>query len=159
MRFMDLFGRQRSANTAQHRLQVLLMHERCGGNPDLIPILREDILAAISKHVAVDPDKVGSGSTVARWSLCSRSILRYQPPSNITWGEAPPQFTTAELGQGTRNLGASRALFGRRLRSASQPPASAGFTNMCVHSRAAPYVGAFFLLRWLVQTDTHKATS
>ena len=41
-----------------HRLQVLLMHERCGGNPDLIPILREDILAAINKHVAVDPDKV-----------------------------------------------------------------------------------------------------
>ena len=34
------------------------MHERCGGNPDLIPILREDILAAINKHVAVDPDKV-----------------------------------------------------------------------------------------------------
>src|SRR4029077_14405532 len=60
----------------------------------------------------------------------SRSILRYQPPSNIAWGEAPPQFTTAELGQGTRNLGASRALFGHRLRSASQPPASAGFTNM-----------------------------
>jgi cell division topological specificity factor len=58
MKFVDLFGRQRSANTAHHRLQVLLMHERCSGNPDLIPILREDILAAINKHVAVDPDKV-----------------------------------------------------------------------------------------------------
>ena len=58
MKFADLFGRQRSATTAHHRLQVLLMHERCGGNPDLIPILREDILAAINKHVAVDPDKV-----------------------------------------------------------------------------------------------------
>jgi cell division topological specificity factor len=59
MRFADLFGRQRSATTAHHRLQVLLMHERCaGGNPDLIPMLREDILAAISKHVTVDPDKV-----------------------------------------------------------------------------------------------------
>lgn len=59
MRFADLFVRQRSATTAHHRLQVLLMHERCtGGNPDLIPMLREDILAAISKHVTVDPDKV-----------------------------------------------------------------------------------------------------
>ena len=58
MKFAGLFGRQRSATTAHHRLQVLLMHERCGGNPDLIPILREDILAAINKHVAVDPDKV-----------------------------------------------------------------------------------------------------
>jgi cell division topological specificity factor len=59
MRFAGLFGRQRSASTAHHRLQVLLMHERCaGGKPDLIPILREDILAAIGKHVTVDPDKV-----------------------------------------------------------------------------------------------------
>jgi len=59
MRFAGLFGRQRSASTAHHRLQVLLMHERCaGGKPDLIPILHEDILAAISKHVTVDPDKV-----------------------------------------------------------------------------------------------------
>jgi cell division topological specificity factor len=35
------------------------MHDRfAGGKPDLIPILREDILAAIGKHVSVDPDKV-----------------------------------------------------------------------------------------------------
>ena len=59
MRFMDLFGRERSARTAQHRLQVLLMHERsAGGNADLIPLLHEDILAAISKHIPVDSDKV-----------------------------------------------------------------------------------------------------
>ena len=59
MKFAGLFGRRRSATTAHHRLQVLLMHERCaGGKPDLIPILREDILAAIGKHIAVDPDKV-----------------------------------------------------------------------------------------------------
>jgi cell division topological specificity factor len=38
---------------------VLLTHERsAGGKPDLIPILREDILAAIRKHVTVDSDKV-----------------------------------------------------------------------------------------------------
>ena len=59
MKLADLFGRPRSATTAHHRLQVLLMNERCaGGKPDLIPILREDILAAISKHITVDPDKV-----------------------------------------------------------------------------------------------------
>jgi len=59
MRFMGLFGRRRSAETAQHRLQVLLMHERGGsGNTDLIPILHEEILAAIGKHIPIDPDKV-----------------------------------------------------------------------------------------------------
>jgi cell division topological specificity factor len=59
MKLINLFNRQPTAKTAQHRLQVLLMHERGGpGNADLIPILREDIIAAISKHIPVDPDKV-----------------------------------------------------------------------------------------------------
>lgn len=59
MRFMDLLDRRRSAKTAQHRLQVLLMHERSvGAKTDLIPMLRDDILAAIGKHISVDPDKV-----------------------------------------------------------------------------------------------------
>jgi cell division topological specificity factor len=59
MKLINLFSRQPTAKTAQHRLQVLLMHERGGpGNADLIPILREDIVAAISRHIPVDPDKV-----------------------------------------------------------------------------------------------------
>jgi cell division topological specificity factor len=60
MRFTGWFGGRRSAETAQHRLQVLLMHERGGpGNTDLIPILHEEILAAIGKHIPIDADKVG----------------------------------------------------------------------------------------------------
>jgi cell division topological specificity factor len=59
MRFMGWFGCQRSAETAQHRLQVLLMHERGGpGYTDLIPILHEEILAAIGRHIPIDADKV-----------------------------------------------------------------------------------------------------
>jgi len=74
MKFADLFGRQRSASTAHHRLQVLLMHERCGGvNPDLIPMMREDILAAIGKHISVDREKVrlkiDRGETVSRLEI------------------------------------------------------------------------------------------
>jgi len=35
------------------------MHERsAGGTADLIPFLRDDILAAIGKHMTVDSDKV-----------------------------------------------------------------------------------------------------
>ena len=59
MSFMGLFGRRQSARTAQHRLQVLLMHERsASGHADLIPVLREDILAAIGKYVPIDSDRV-----------------------------------------------------------------------------------------------------
>ena len=54
----DLF-RRGSATIARERLQVLLSHERVAcGRPDLLSILREEIIAVISRHVSFDPDKV-----------------------------------------------------------------------------------------------------
>ena len=49
-----------SAGIARERLQILLAHERGarGLQPDLLMRLREEILAAVSRHVALDPDKV-----------------------------------------------------------------------------------------------------
>jgi cell division topological specificity factor len=48
-----------SAPIARERLQILLAHERgMRGQPDLLMMLREEILAVVSKHVALDPDKV-----------------------------------------------------------------------------------------------------
>ena len=48
-----------SAPVARDRLQILLAHERgLRGQPDLLAILREDILAVVSRHVTLDPDKV-----------------------------------------------------------------------------------------------------
>jgi cell division topological specificity factor len=59
MNFFEAFGRRRSASVARERLQILLTHERrLDSKPDLIPALREDILKAVAKHVAVDPEKV-----------------------------------------------------------------------------------------------------
>ena len=59
---MSLFGFFRSRSTApvaRERLQILLAHERAVvGGSDLAAILREEILAVISKHVAIDQDKV-----------------------------------------------------------------------------------------------------
>ena len=54
-----LFDRRGSAPVARERLQVLLAHERAAtGRPDLLAMLRQEILAVIAKHVAVEPDKV-----------------------------------------------------------------------------------------------------
>ncbi len=54
-----LSRRKASAPVARERLQILLAHERGQrGQPDLLGILREEILAVVSKHVALDPDKV-----------------------------------------------------------------------------------------------------
>jgi cell division topological specificity factor len=59
MNLLNLFNRRRSAPVARERLQILLAHERgFSGNSDLVGILREEILAVIGKHVAVDTDKV-----------------------------------------------------------------------------------------------------
>jgi cell division topological specificity factor len=59
MSILDIFKRQKSAPMARERLQVLLSHERSSmGQADLVAILREEILAVISKHVQLDADKV-----------------------------------------------------------------------------------------------------
>jgi cell division topological specificity factor len=53
------FARRKSASVARERLQILLTHERgAEGHSDLIPILREEVLAVVAKHVTVDVDKV-----------------------------------------------------------------------------------------------------
>ena len=49
-----------TAPIARERLQILLAHERSmrGNQPDLLLLLREEILAAVARHVTLDPDKV-----------------------------------------------------------------------------------------------------
>ncbi|HEX3442504.1 MAG TPA: cell division topological specificity factor MinE [Pseudolabrys sp.] len=54
-----LSRRTASAPVARERLQILLAHERgLRGQPDLLGTLREEILAVVSRHVTLDPDKV-----------------------------------------------------------------------------------------------------
>lgn len=48
-----------TAVVARERLQILLAHERgLVDQPDLLVRLREEILAVVSRHVTLDPDKV-----------------------------------------------------------------------------------------------------
>ena len=60
MNLLRLFrGRNASAPVARERLQILLAHERgLLGQPDLLATLREEILAVVSRHIVLDPDKV-----------------------------------------------------------------------------------------------------
>jgi cell division topological specificity factor len=52
-------GRTASAPVARERLQILLAHERGSrGQPDLLELLRAEILATVSRHVVLDPEKV-----------------------------------------------------------------------------------------------------
>lgn len=52
-------SRTASAPVARERLQILLAHERgLRGQPDLLGLLRAEILSVVSRHVVLDPDKV-----------------------------------------------------------------------------------------------------
>jgi len=59
MSVFNLFRRRGSAPVARERLQILLSYERSArGQSDLLGILREEILAALGKHIPVDQDNI-----------------------------------------------------------------------------------------------------
>lgn len=59
MSLFDLFKRRGSAPVARERLQLLLAYERKNRNqPDLVAVLREEIMAVIIRHVQVDQEHV-----------------------------------------------------------------------------------------------------
>jgi cell division topological specificity factor len=60
MSLMGFFNRRTSAPVARERLQILLAHERgiVGGKPDLVALLREEILAVVGRHVTIEQDRV-----------------------------------------------------------------------------------------------------
>lgn len=59
MSVLKFFTRRSSAPAARERLQLLLAHERAVfGRTDLVAQLKDEILAVIAKHIAIDPDKV-----------------------------------------------------------------------------------------------------
>lgn len=59
MSLLNLFRRNRSAPVARERLQLLLAYERNNRNlPDLVAVLREEIMAVIARHLPVEHDDV-----------------------------------------------------------------------------------------------------
>jgi len=60
---MSVFGlfarKKKTASAARDRLQILLAHERVGGgSSELLAKLREEVLAAVAKHVAIDETRL-----------------------------------------------------------------------------------------------------
>ena len=53
-----IFGRKKSANSARERLQLVLIHDRTDLNPAQLEALKDDLIAAISKYVEINPDAV-----------------------------------------------------------------------------------------------------
>ncbi|WP_018264665.1 cell division topological specificity factor MinE [Methylosinus sp. LW4] len=59
MKLFNFFNRRASAPVARERLQILLAHERASvSNSNLVALLHREVLAAVSKHIEIDPEKV-----------------------------------------------------------------------------------------------------
>jgi cell division topological specificity factor len=57
--FKFLDRRASSAPVARERLQILLAHERASiGDSNLVAVLQKEVLAAVSKHIEIDPARV-----------------------------------------------------------------------------------------------------
>lgn len=53
--FSRMFGQSGdSANVAKQRLQLMLASDRTDISPETLEVLKDEIIAAISKHVAID---------------------------------------------------------------------------------------------------------
>ena len=61
MRILDrLLGRREAASgqVAKERLRLVLAHDRANISPALLETLKDEIIAVISRHVAIDADSV-----------------------------------------------------------------------------------------------------
>lgn len=57
MNILDLFrrrGQSASREIAKQRLQFVLVHDRANISPGMLDILKDEIIAVISKHVEID---------------------------------------------------------------------------------------------------------
>lgn len=50
--------RPSSRETAKQRLQLVLVHDRSQISPGMIEIIKDEIIAVISKHIEIDTDGV-----------------------------------------------------------------------------------------------------
>jgi cell division topological specificity factor len=61
MKFFDYFKSKKksTASVAKERLQIIVAHERTAKNqPDYLPALQRDLIAVISKYVAISEEMV-----------------------------------------------------------------------------------------------------
>ncbi|RPI92361.1 MAG: cell division topological specificity factor MinE [Chloroflexi bacterium] len=59
--FDRFFGKKNSADNAKERLQLVLIHDRTDLTPAELDSLKDDLIAAISRHVEIDAQSMRIG--------------------------------------------------------------------------------------------------
>lgn len=58
MRWFQGFQTRRSGETAKMRLKLLLVSDKAGCSPEMILMIKDDVIHAISKYMEIEKDKV-----------------------------------------------------------------------------------------------------
>ncbi len=58
MNFFERLTGKKSAKNAKERLQLVLIHDRVDITPSTLEALKNDLIAAISRHIDIDPSSV-----------------------------------------------------------------------------------------------------
>ncbi|MFQ9511236.1 MAG: cell division topological specificity factor MinE [Lachnospiraceae bacterium] len=56
MSIIDLFTKKKSGNIAKDRLKLLLVSERADCSPEIMEMIKNDIIHVISKYMDIDTD-------------------------------------------------------------------------------------------------------
>lgn len=58
MRLVELFSRKNSGEIAKNRLKFLLVSDRAGCSPEILEMIRNDFVHAISRYLEIDKDEL-----------------------------------------------------------------------------------------------------
>lgn len=58
MRWFTRFNTRHSGETAKSRLKLLLVSDKAGCSPEMILMIKDDMIHAISKYMEIEKDKV-----------------------------------------------------------------------------------------------------
>lgn len=58
MRLAELFGKKNSGEIARNRLRLLLVSDRAGCSPEILEMIRNDFIHAVSRYMEIDKDEL-----------------------------------------------------------------------------------------------------
>jgi cell division topological specificity factor len=99
-----LFGKRKgSKEMAKQRLRLVLVHDRSGIPPELLQVIKNEIITVISKHVWVDRDAIEmtlshqQGQTKLEADIPIASFRPGTDPARPTQDSIPGQPSTGRL--------------------------------------------------------------
>ena len=80
MRWFQGFQTRRSGETAKMRLKLLLVSDKAGCSPEMILMIKDDVIHAISKYMEIEKDKVQTDSGPQKGGCRALPVLHANIP-------------------------------------------------------------------------------